>query len=384
MIFILAFLLVLLFFVIYTEYIPFWRLLPLDKKLQKRRIRLENHEFCNGWYRVCNVSEIKQNDVKSFDVCDRQYIVTRNKKDEWAVLYPQCPHLGGNLQKGTIDPSTGNIVCPFHGWQFGLSDGKCKLIPYDCGKCNKKDVIDDIEDTVKSHCNNDTAKNLAILKMPNWMKWENLILVWYHNDKNVAPTWYPPDELLLPHHKYLGGFCSQTVGKVEDITENAADLAHFQFLHGPFIIPFLFNNWHDYQWEPKKKQNWCAEGKISNNVAVFGKTFLSFTAPFMNIGPAIIRTTPHVQKVGNLIIIDTSTPREKFFVEREIRIYGSKYLPRFLFYILTPIFAFAALQDNVIFNYRTPIEHPIYTICETPLIQFRRWFKQFYPTNKRE
>ena len=39
-----------------------------------------------------------------------------------------CPHLGAHLGIGgkVVD---GQIVCPFHAWQFG-QDGACKHIPY--------------------------------------------------------------------------------------------------------------------------------------------------------------------------------------------------------------------------------------------------------------
>ena len=45
------------------------------------------------------------------------------------VVDSYCPHMGANLAVG------GRVVgdcieCPFHGWQFRGSDGKCTKIPY--------------------------------------------------------------------------------------------------------------------------------------------------------------------------------------------------------------------------------------------------------------
>lgn len=40
-----------------------------------------------------------------------------------------CPHLGANLAAG--GRVLGDCIeCPFHGWQFQGSDGKCVRIPY--------------------------------------------------------------------------------------------------------------------------------------------------------------------------------------------------------------------------------------------------------------
>lgn len=45
------------------------------------------------------------------------------------VVDAYCPHLGANLAVGGRVLG-GCIECPFHGWQFQGSDGKCVKIPY--------------------------------------------------------------------------------------------------------------------------------------------------------------------------------------------------------------------------------------------------------------
>ncbi len=55
--------------------------------------------------------------------------VFRGHNGEAYVVDAYCPHLGANLAVG------GRVVgscieCPFHGWQFQGSDGKCVRIPY--------------------------------------------------------------------------------------------------------------------------------------------------------------------------------------------------------------------------------------------------------------
>lgn len=39
------------------------------------------------------------------------------------ALNNACPHMGGPLAEGEVD--NGCVTCPWHGWQFDLSDGHC-------------------------------------------------------------------------------------------------------------------------------------------------------------------------------------------------------------------------------------------------------------------
>ena len=38
-----------------------------------------------------------------------------------------CPHRGAPLHDGFVQD--GQVTCPWHQWQFGLADGKCRNIP---------------------------------------------------------------------------------------------------------------------------------------------------------------------------------------------------------------------------------------------------------------
>lgn len=47
---------------------------------------------------------------------------------EWSALVDACPHRLAPLSQGRIDPKSGCIECPYHGWAFDL-DGSLKSIP---------------------------------------------------------------------------------------------------------------------------------------------------------------------------------------------------------------------------------------------------------------
>ena len=53
----------------------------------------------------------------------------RDENGEAHAVDAYCPHLGANFAAG--GKVVGDCIeCPFHGWQFRGSDGKCTKIPY--------------------------------------------------------------------------------------------------------------------------------------------------------------------------------------------------------------------------------------------------------------
>src|ERR1700681_3884363 len=49
-------------------------------------------------------------------------VCVANDGGRFAALGNVCPHKGGPLSEGLIEK--GNLVCPWHGWEFRLSDGR--------------------------------------------------------------------------------------------------------------------------------------------------------------------------------------------------------------------------------------------------------------------
>jgi nitrite reductase/ring-hydroxylating ferredoxin subunit len=47
--------------------------------------------------------------------------------DEFHALEGVCPHQGGPLGKGSLQGCV--VTCPWHGWQFDVRNGICKLSP---------------------------------------------------------------------------------------------------------------------------------------------------------------------------------------------------------------------------------------------------------------
>ena len=59
----------------------------------------------------------------------QELAVYRGDDNKAYIVDAYCPHLGANL--GVGGQVKGDCIeCPFHGWVFKGSDGKCVNIPY--------------------------------------------------------------------------------------------------------------------------------------------------------------------------------------------------------------------------------------------------------------
>lgn len=67
-----------------------------------------------------------------------QIALFRDENGDAHAIDAYCPHLGANFAVG--GKVKGDCIeCPFHGWQFRGSDGKCTKIPYsENGKLDQK------------------------------------------------------------------------------------------------------------------------------------------------------------------------------------------------------------------------------------------------------
>ena len=77
--------------------------------------------------RIADVSELPpEGELREFPVGSGTVCVA-NAGGVFSVLGNVCPHKGGPLAQGVIED--GNLVCPWHGWEFALSNGQCTSRP---------------------------------------------------------------------------------------------------------------------------------------------------------------------------------------------------------------------------------------------------------------
>ena len=128
--------------------------------------------YPNGWYHVCFSRDVPRKQVKYVQQLGEHFAVFRGEDGVVHVLDAYCLHMGANLAVG--GQVVGNCLeCPFHGWRYRGSDGKCTHIPY-------------AENPTK-------VPDMAKLKSWPCLERNDTIFVWYHAE-GIDPTW-EPDEI---------------------------------------------------------------------------------------------------------------------------------------------------------------------------------------------
>lgn len=75
-----------------------------------------------GYYKICNISELVENQGKRFLINDVDIAVFKVNGNVF-VLSNTCPHQHTTvIYDGFIED--GCVVCPAHGWMFNLKTGK--------------------------------------------------------------------------------------------------------------------------------------------------------------------------------------------------------------------------------------------------------------------
>lgn len=168
----------------------------------------------NGWFSVCYSDELAVGEVKSMHYFGEELVAFRDEAGAPHVLDAFCPHLGANLGVGGKVEGT-SIRCPFHGWEFDGESGECKGIPY--------------------------AKRIppAAAATP-WPTRERngFVLVWRHAERK-PPEWEVPEIEIATSSEWSTPNRFEWVIETQpqEIAENAADSAHFRFVHGTLNVP---------------------------------------------------------------------------------------------------------------------------------------------------
>lgn len=124
--------------------------------------------YPNGWFHLCFSKDVARGAVKYVQQLGEHFAVFRGESGQVHVLDAYCPHMGANLAIG--GRVQGDCLdCPFHGWQFDGTDGKCVNIPY-----AKK--VPDFAKTRSWSC----------------LERNREIYVWYHAE-GEEPSWYPEE-----------------------------------------------------------------------------------------------------------------------------------------------------------------------------------------------
>jgi nitrite reductase (NADH) small subunit len=74
-------------------------------------------------HRLGPVDRVPVGEGRAFAVADEQVAVFRLRDGSLRATQARCPHAGGPLADGQLDPAA--VVCPLHLRAFSFADGSC-------------------------------------------------------------------------------------------------------------------------------------------------------------------------------------------------------------------------------------------------------------------
>eukprot|EP00924_Labyrinthula_sp_SR-Ha-C_P016907 augustus_masked-scaffold_6-processed-gene-18.53-mRNA-1 protein AED:1.00 eAED:1.00 QI:0/-1/0/0/-1/1/1/0/477 len=378
--------------------------------------------YPNGWYKLCESEELKVDQVTSFSALGREFVAFRNKKGEVGVLNAFCPHLGTHLGHGGVINKKGNLVCPYHLWEFNPK-GKNEGIPY----C-KKDM---------SNSNRVNAKGYVVYES----KPLKSVFFWFHADqlgKNAqhahreteepeeekmcydeekklatvvkGPLWqihsglFEVEELIKKgevKHATTMPWGKDCLMHILEPSQNTADEFHFSTVHQYLPLPFnlnLLKLGHSvlaiYGNEPDARKKAAQTGiKLGEKEMI-----LIENVEFIRVGdlfnlPSVFASmmTTIVHMAGpNNILFRVSTPFGKLFCHYSLipvepfrqrsrmKMYADKKIPWIISKLLTWWIMETVNQDMQVWEHKLQISPRNLVLGDGPFARYGKWLDTFY------
>jgi 3-ketosteroid 9alpha-monooxygenase subunit A len=166
----------------------------------------------SGWYMIGWSSDFPVGEAKPVSYFGQDLVAYRGLSGTLRVLDAYCGHMGAHLGHGGCVEGE-QIRCPYHGWVWS-SEGQNTEIPYS------------------------SPHKMGNLRLGSWQVREvdEIVLVYYSHDG--APPIYDPPERMIRFDGETWPVSSATTKIWLDqqispqyMAENAADAAHFKYVH---------------------------------------------------------------------------------------------------------------------------------------------------------
>lgn len=300
-----------------------------------------------GWFQVAWSSELAPGAVLPRFYFGRHLVLWRDEEGAAHLQDAFCPHLGAHLGHGG-HVSGGEIVCPFHGWQFD-GEGTNTCIPY-------------------SERTNAKAK---VHTYPVQEVGDHFVMAWYHPDG--APPSYDIEaasEMTDPEFTDWHTEVFSVDAACQELGENSVDGPHFRYVHNTEVVPEIQSYETDgpvarmrsIQRFPTPRGTVDGRIDVDNHGPGFGFTRFSGIVDTFLVGAAIPvdRTRSEVRfsfKVRSLGDGDANSGVGRAFVNEVCKQFE---------------------EDRPIWENKAHITRPALADTDPPFMKFRKWYGQFY------
>lgn len=319
--------------------------------------------FPTGWYRVGWSDELRRNDVRPLRYFSRDLVLFRTASGRACLLDAHCPHVGAHLGHGGIVVGE-RIQCPFHGWCMD-GNGQCVEIPY-------------------------SKRIPERARIGDWPLHEvNGVILAYYHPAGRLPDWSVPEftEYTDPHWTpFRPGARWRIRTHLQELGENGMDKAHFTFLH------------------PQQTRSMRSDSLAEDGVILVHRTF-----QYYNVFGLAKWLTDEVSGPLDVTLYGMGVAVNRTCVSARIRLYYT-----FVFFftpiddehtevtcmlsmkklggpLVTKLLLRKAIregqktidQDVPIWENKIYRDQPVLCDGDGPIMQYRRWVRQFYRDDSR-
>ncbi|WP_380872779.1 (2Fe-2S)-binding protein [Sphingomonas sp. DBB INV C78] len=324
-----------------------WRLAPIPDNPSAAERGAERLPYPYGWFVACYSDELPAGEARPMRFFGKELAAWRGEDGKARVIDAYCRHLGAHMGHG--GKVHGNqLECPFHAWRYDET-GVVNEIPY--GKV--------IPPQAKRPCGGwPTAE-------ANGFVW-----IWYHPE-GKAPMWEvetfseigDADWTAYDRYEWL------VHAPLQFMAENAADTAHFKYVHGTATYPDATLSFDGHLRNglvlaklgtPQGE----IDGKIANGNFGPGQGWTRFSG----ISETLL--------MSGVTPVDKDLVRVRFaFTQPKAQAEGPMAgLARALIRDILKQFD----QDKVIWDRQRFVERALICDGDGPIGDFRRWYYQFY------
>ena len=316
--------------------------MPQDAELLRdlsRRVRVTRRPgrrfpfpIPNGWFAVAESADLGPGEVRALYYFGRDIVLYRTAAGEPRVVDAHCPHLGAHL--GVGGKVEGDCLrCPFHGWAFDGASGACVEIPYGDGA---------------------RIPARAATRAYRTLERNGLVWAWYHAEDG-PPFYDVPDvpELADPDWSDPVVRDFEVAVPAQDMAENNVDYAHFRYVHGTDAIP---------------EDEFHVDGTYKRAVGMDG----AFVREGFGLGLGVLRITGYVTFLSSTTPIDEESVHVRW-VFTAPRANGPDAAAEAADGFLAGVSQDIPIWENKIYR-----DRPVLTRSERPILEHRRWARQFY------
>lgn len=325
-----------------------WRMAEVENRGSLEERNLVDLPLPFGWFVIGYSDELAVGEVKPIEYFDTKLVMWRGEDGQVRVVDAFCKHLGAHMGYG--GRVQGNeLECPFHGWQYN-GEGSVTEVPY----------AERVPPSAARPCE---------IQWPV-VERNKFIWTWYHPE-GVAPQWDVEDIEEVGDDKWTDYDCYEWIvyAPIQNMAENGVDKAHFKYIHGMKDVP---NYVYEFDGVRRTAHVSSTMGTPKGEVegAIINK----------NIGPG--QSTTRFTGITETLLVSGVTP-----------ISQDKMHLRFAFTQLKeeadgPMAALSQAmrkelckqldQDKIVWDRQKYIERPSICDGDGPILQFRKFFSQFY------